>query len=314
MIARLGRWLLGPEIAVLHRFFAPPYGGGNQFLLALVGELRDHGIDIRGARGVGRRTRACLFNSHTFDPAGLEAARRAGCRKVHRVDGPIGVHRPADIGIDRRISGVNEEFADATIVQSRYSLEAHESMGVSFRAPVVIPNAADPRIFFSSARTWDPDRKVRLISTSWSDNPEKGAATYKWLEERLDWRRFEYTFIGRSPLRFDRIRQLPPMASSQLADELRAHDIYITASRNDGCSNALIEALTCGLPALALRSGGNSEVVGEGGRMFDGIDDVLDKLTEIVEDYPARVSAIKVTPLAEAANRYLSVLLPASFG
>ena len=35
----------------------------------------------------------------------------------------------------------------------------------------------------------------------------------------------------------------------QLAELLRAHDVYLAPSRDDPCSNALLEALACGLPA-----------------------------------------------------------------
>ena len=41
------------------------------------------------------------------------------------------------------------------------------------------------------------------------------------------------------------------------------------ASRDDPCSNALLEALACGLPAAYLRSGGHPELVGEAGIGFD---------------------------------------------
>lgn len=311
MIAELRSWLFGPEVAVFHRFQAPPYGGGNQFLLALVKELRGRGVDIRGTRRVTRRTRACLFNSINFDPGWLEPLRGFACRKVQRIDGPIGTYRGTDNDVDHRIWELNDRFADVTVLQSQYSRQAHESLGLHFRSPVVIPNAVDPSIFHKLGRgTWDAGRKIRLVSTSWSDNPGKGASTYKWIEEHLDWNRFEYTFIGRSPLRFERIRMQPPLPSAELAVELRKHDIYVTASRNDPSSNALLEALACGLPALALRSGGHPELVGEGGVLFDGIDDVLDKLEALVEDYQAKQASIRLHTMSEVADRYLSVLLP----
>jgi len=312
MIEWIRNRLAGPEVAVFHRFHAPPYGGGNQFLLALVARLRRRGIDIREASRVTRRTRACLFNSINFDPGWLKSLDGSACHKVHRIDGPIGTYRGTDNEVDRRIWKMNQDFADVTILQSRYSLEAHAALELDFRSPVVIPNAVDPALFHTLGRTpWDPARKTRLVSTSWSDNPAKGASTYKWIEDHLDWTRFEYTFIGRSPVKFDRIRTLEPLPSRPLAEELRAHDVYVTASRNDACSNALLEALACGLPALAVRSGGNPELVKDGGALFDGTDDVLDKLGEIVTDYGRKQSLIQLASLDDVADRYLSVLLPA---
>ena len=67
---------------------------------------------------------------------------------VHRVDGPIGVYRGFDDGTDARIVAVNRELADATVLQSRFSLEKHRELGPRPREPVVIPNAVDPAIFY----------------------------------------------------------------------------------------------------------------------------------------------------------------------
>ncbi len=60
----------------------------------------------------------------------------------------------------------------------------------------------------------------------------------------------------------------PPLPSHELADVLRQHDIFITATENDAYSNALVEALSCGLPAVYLDSGGSREAVKEAGFGF----------------------------------------------
>src|SRR5215471_16327860 len=77
------------DLAVFHEFHLPPYGGGNQFLLALVGELRRRGLGVEVDRLSGG-TRACLYNSFNFDFARLRRFARAEVRMVHRVDGPVG--------------------------------------------------------------------------------------------------------------------------------------------------------------------------------------------------------------------------------
>ena len=62
---------------------------------------------------------------------------------VHRVDGPIGVYRGFDDGTDRRIVEINE-LADATILQSQFSLEKHRELGLELRNPVVDPQHGRP--------------------------------------------------------------------------------------------------------------------------------------------------------------------------
>jgi glycosyltransferase involved in cell wall biosynthesis len=174
---------------------------------------------------------------------------------------------------------------------------------------VVIPNAADPEIFHSRGRQpFNVDRKIRLISVSWSDNLNKGAPVYQWLDDHLDWGRYEYTFVGRSPVSFQNIHTLSPITSEALAKELRQNDVFITASRNDPCSNSLIEALACGLPALYLGSGGHSEIVGEAGFAFQSAEEILQLLSRLIADYSQRQALIRLPSIAETADKYLRVM------
>src|SRR5262245_39130120 len=67
----------GADVAVFHEFHRPPYGGGNQFLLALVRELEVRGVRVEENRLSGA-TPACLFNSFNFDFARLRRFSREG--------------------------------------------------------------------------------------------------------------------------------------------------------------------------------------------------------------------------------------------
>jgi glycosyltransferase involved in cell wall biosynthesis len=295
------------DLAVFHEFAPPPYGGGNQFLLALVGELERRGVTVEVNRLSGA-TPACLFNSFNFDFTRLRRFARDGARMVHRVDGPIGVYRGFDDGTDRRIVDVNS-LADTTILQSRYSLEKHRELGLELRDPVVIPNAVDPDIFYPPSSRPSPEgRRLRVIATSWSDNPRKGADILAWLDENLDFSEFEVTFAGNTSVRFERIRRVDPLASEPLADLLREHDVYVAPSRDDPCSNALLEALACGLPAAFLRSGGHPELVGEGGIGFASAEELPGVLAQLREQLDQRRAGISIPTLSDVATRYLQVL------
>src|SRR5919202_2740798 len=94
------------DLAVFHEFHAPPYGGGNQFLLALVKELRRRDLAVETNRLSGA-TPACLYNSFNFDFGRLRRFARGGVRMVHRVDGPIGVYPGFDDGTHARIVRIN---------------------------------------------------------------------------------------------------------------------------------------------------------------------------------------------------------------
>lgn len=296
------------DVAFFHQFQPAPAGGGHQFLRGLWRELARRGLRLE-SNTISRTTRACLCNSYNFDLSRLRAFRREGCRIVHRIDGPISVYRGREDAIDRRIWEINQELADATIFQSAYSLDKHLELGLEFKSPCVILNAADPELFHPRGRVpFDRKRKIRLISSSWSDNPHKGAAVHSWLEQHLDWDRFEYTFVGRSPEHFKRIRVQPPLPSQELAGVLRQHDIFVFASQNDSCSNSLIEALSCGLPAIYLRSGGSPEIVGDAGLAFATPEEIPALLEQVAEEYESRQNRISVPSIAEVADRYLDIM------
>jgi len=298
----------GADVALFHEFAPPPGGGGHQFLRALVGELERRGLRVELNR-LSAGTQTCLFNSFNVDAARLRRFERPNVRTVHRVDGPIGTYRGFDDGSDRMVADLNAEFADATVLQSRYSLEKHRELGLELRSPVVVSNAVDPAIFHPPAER-EPlrGRKARLVATSWSDNVRKGSETLAWLDGNLDWDRYELTFVGRSPVRFDRVRMVGPLTPGEVARLLGEHDLYLAPSRDDPCSNALLEALACGLPAAYLESGGHPELVGDGGLPFRDDAELPEVLDRLVAELDERRAAIRVPSLADVASRYLSIL------
>jgi len=142
-LRRLRGLLERPNLTIEHRFRPPPYGGSNQFLTALRGELRRRGLRVSDG-AFGPRTRACLLHSYLADIVELRAALPDGCRVVHRVDGPISLHRGRDDGADRKIVENNVALADATVFQSRWSRERHRELGMEMVKADEISNYVEP--------------------------------------------------------------------------------------------------------------------------------------------------------------------------
>lgn len=296
------------DVALFHELEPAPAGGGHQFLRALVVELEGRGLTVEHNR-VSGGTQACLFNSFNFDFARLRRFAREDCRMVHRVDGPIGIYRGFDDGTDARIAEVNAELADATVLQSRYSLEKHVELGIELCAPVVISNTVDPAIFHPPASHEPLDgRPLRVIASSWSQNLRKGADVLAWLDEKVDPQRVSVTFVGQSSRRFERVSHVLPLDSGGVARLLRDHDVYLAASRDDPCSNALLEALACGLPAAYRDSGGHPELVGGAGLPFRSPEELPDVLDAMAADLDAFRARIAVPTLADVTDAYLAVL------
>ena len=84
--------------------------------------------------------------------------------------------------------------------------------------------------------------------------------------------------------------------------------MYVAASRDDPCSNALLEALACGLPAAYLESGGHPELVGRGGLPFRADEELPEVLDLLVAGLDGFREAIATPSLGSVADRYLEVL------
>jgi glycosyltransferase involved in cell wall biosynthesis len=294
-----------PRICILFEFREGPWGGGNQFLKALWKELGERGR----AEEDPELADVLLVNSHHDLARAAALARRAGPKViVHRVDGPVGLIRGRDDEVDRVLYRFNRAAAAGTIFQSEWSRQANAQRGLRPARQTVIFNAPDPAIFHPDPAQAPPQPPTRLIATSWSPNPRKGFDFYDWLDRNLDFERFEMTFVGQSPIRFRNIRMVEPLASAALADELRAHHIFITGSRTDPCSNSLLEALHCGLPALALHDGGHPELIGTGGETFTRFDEAPAKLERIAAGYAGYRARIDVPSLAGVVDRYLAFM------
>ncbi|HET9395984.1 MAG TPA: hypothetical protein VFO36_08000, partial [Nitrospiraceae bacterium] len=169
------------RVGLWHKFFAPPYGGGNQFMLGLRNAMRRRGITVV-ENELREDVDVYLLNSIHFDVERFLAfAQRHRLRAVHRIDGPIHLIRGFDREKDELCFELNKRFAAATVLQSTWTYQRITEMSYQPVKPVIIRNAVDPSVFHPHGRVpFDPSRKIRLIATSWSNNARKGGPIYKW--------------------------------------------------------------------------------------------------------------------------------------
>ncbi len=131
-----------------------------------------------------------------------------------------------------------------------------------------------------------------MIATSWSPNWKKGFDVYQWLDENLDFNKYEMVFVGKSPIQFKNIRIISPLSSKDIAEKLKESDIFVFASPIEACSNSLLEALHCGLPAVGPDQSSTPELIGKGGETFSKpaeIPPLLDKITKNYHEYQTNI-------------------------
>jgi sugar transferase (PEP-CTERM/EpsH1 system associated) len=117
-----------------------------------------------------------------------------------------------------------------------------------------------------------------------------------------------------------------PGARSDVPDLMRAMDVFVLPSLNEGISNTILEAMASGLPVVATRTGGNPELVKEGqtGRLYAGPEALEEALLSYIGDPQLRAThgrsardlAVREFSLERMIDRYLdlydSMLLPAA--
>ena len=295
---------------ILVKLIEKPWGGGNQFLKSLRLFFRENDFYSESPDLAD----CILFNSYPFGEELKTVRKLYKIRKqnpnaifLHRVDGPISRVRgiPNDQCLDQVIVNLNDHFADGTVFQSNWSRERCFEFGFNQANPIeTIHNAPDTTIFFPTKSSLS-SQKIKIIATSWSNNWRKGFDVYQYLDQNLDFNRFEFTFVGNSPIEFKNIRHLAPLNSIELGQELRKHHAFITASIDDPCSNSLIEAIHCGLVPLVRDSGGHPQIVGKNGLLFDGTRDILEKIEGISQKISKSFFSHELPSIRQVGEMYL---------
>ncbi|OGR06699.1 MAG: hypothetical protein A2511_09410 [Deltaproteobacteria bacterium RIFOXYD12_FULL_50_9] len=296
------------KLSICYEYKDGPWGGSNQFLKALRKELRAQGhycddIDDAEALIFGGHPFATQYNLHD-----LLALKNKYPAKIiiYRIDGPISFYRGRDKEFDQSIAFICRAFVDGIVFQSRWSFEQNKRFFKTV-APyeTIISNAVDCEMFYASDKTSNYNHEhPKIIATSWSSNLKKGFEIYEYIDQALDFSKFEMTFVGNSPIRFKNIKMKEPVPQPELANLLRNNDIYITASEKDPCSNSLLEAIACGLPVIALNSGGHPELIGAGGELFNGCGDVIAAIEKVATNYDSYRLNLPVYSISSVARQY----------
>lgn len=285
------------------------WGGGNQFLKALQFELK--------------RQNACAETIREADTVIFNGYREMWAlvrfwifhrpqKRVYRLGPILSLHRRGLRWkiIDRQVVWVANLFADLVVFQSDWSYRQALRLGFSpMKRFVIIHNAVDGSIFFKKKwRDMPASDPIKLIYTSWSANVKKGFGYLSFLDKNLDFNKYQFTFIGNSPVSFENIKIEASVPSKDLAERLRAHDIFISPVEDDACSNALLEGLACGLPVVATNSGGNAEIVGEAGVLFNDKKELITLVDKVAGNLKFYYDLISTRTISEAAKEYIEAI------
>jgi len=280
-----------------------PCGGGNQFLR----NLGDFLLSSSLLTNKPREADLILYNGHHKIEQTLQIKKRFPEKIfIHRMDGLQKLYNSEN---DSRqdISIQFNKISSGTIFQSNWAKLKFKEYGFEPENSTVIPNAANPELF-NTNHPKEKCKKTRLLCTSFSPNINKGFKFYETLDKELNFKKFNFIFIGNKPadIEYKNIKCLPPKSTVEISEYLKTTDIFVSATVNDCCSNSIIEALSCGVPVLGKNSGGNPELVKEGGLCFDSINDFKQKLDLISKDVDFFRKKITINNAEDIFLKYIS--------
>lgn len=286
---------------ILFNFNENISGGGKQFLKL----LKNYFIKKEIYTENPDKADVIIFNSHQciYKLINLKLKYKDKLF-IHRIDGPMKLYNHPSDKRDDIVYICNKFISDGNIYQSNWSKKSNINLGmISNVNSTIITNAPDKSIFNSSGKK-KPSDKIRIVISSWSSNINKGFLVYKWIDENLNFANYSVTFIGNSPIKFKNIKTKIIKDRIELSNELKKHDIFLTASKKDPCSNSLIEALHCNLPALALNDGGHVEIISNGGEFFSNNNEIIKMLKKIKKNYSYYQKKINVPDMDEVGEKY----------
>lgn len=295
------------KIHIFYTFKEGSWGGGNQFLKVLKSQFEQKGVYAPSAKSAdvilfnGYQELKPLIKSWVFDHGKKRAYRLGPVMSLHRKGMKWKI-------VDHLMAIVATVCADVVIFQSHWSYTQAKKFGFGKKKNfVIIPNAVDQSIFYKK-ESLDMHSPISLVYTSWSSNANKGFSLLNYLDRHLDFNKYQVKFVGNSPVQFENIKVLAPMQSKELAEELRSSDIFISPTKDDACSNAILEALSCGLPVVALASGGNGELIDGAGVLFSDEKEVIGAIDTVATDIDIYAHKIKVSSIEHVAERYIAAI------
>ena len=285
-----------------------PWGGGNLFFK----NIKNH-LEANGHKIVNHLLDLDIDVILLTDPRKKSESSSFTHKEIIKYKEKINpkvqvVHRINECDERKNTKSLNEfiysanQCSDATVFVSNWLKDLYLEQGYKMSSPNVIMSGSNLEVFNSNNKSlWDGKDKISIVTHHWGGNLNKGFDVYERLDEivgETDYSSlFEFTYIGNLPegFRFKNTKYLKPLEGLSLATELKKNHIYITASRNEPSGNHHIEGALCGLPIMYINSGALPEYCKDYGIEFN-IDNLEEKLMEVINDYPLLIEKLKNYP------------------
>ena len=308
-------------ISIQSKVIAGPWGGGNLFAKNLIEYLTKNNFDVIND----------LYNEKIdvilmTDPLKNSISTNYSFRDIKNYKKFINpnvkiIHRINECDERKGTKNVNKEIlhgnsiADFTVFVSKWLKKIYENIGLDNNNRVII-SGSDREIFNNYGKQiWNGTSNIKIVTHHWGANENKGFDIYKLLDEKIlegKLKGVEFTYIGNLPKNFGfkSAQYIKPLQGLELAEELKKHHIYLTASKNEPSGNHHIEGAQCGLPLLYINSGGVVEYCDGYGISFENNNDFFNSLQNIIKNFDQYYEKILKYPNSSEVmcNEYLKLI------
>lgn len=225
------------------------HGGGGRFSNLLRQWLIRNGHEVRFDLSKGPHLDVVYDAAHSTPLQRIEKYQKRGTPILYRMDGMGGIVK------DRPLYVGKCNLADYVVYQSRFSQKCAEHFTDTVKRSTVIYNG----VVVQSGVSDIPHNNLRILvylrpQDAWGRRLG-GSEWFEVLEEHRN--EFGYEIV--------RIDKITSLDRQRLMTLMEGCDIFIHTSYYEACSNALLEAMSCGCAILATDDSGNAELVGPEG-------------------------------------------------
>ncbi len=295
-----------------------PWGGGSQFTGQLVEHLvsRGHRVTYSLDRDI---THILIIKSWPsgdiqFDVPDIIKFKKMNPRVkcIHRIN-ECDQRKETDHA-DELLKRANEA-ADFTVFISNWIKDYFVARWFDPKKPHrVIQNGADPKIFYPTEKINPMLDGFRMVTHHWSSHWMKGFKVYQEVDRLIasgEIKGFSLSVIGRWPekIRWRSATTYQPAKGQELAELLRKHHIYLTASLWEPCGMHHIEGAQCGLPLIYHEDGGGIVEFGKNyGISFR--DNIKQAMLRAKDEYPKlKKKVMEYIPSGEKMCRHYEEIL-----
>lgn len=281
------------KILINRKIVQGPWGGGNNFVKSLYERLLANGYLL--VDSLNEDIDLIIMIDPRYDDLGISINEIASYKKknpnvkiLHRINECDARKNTNDI--DNLLLASNQ-IADETVFISEWLKNYFIAKGFNKNSNVIY-NGCNSSHFYPQENNQNKTVQlpIKIVTHHWSDNWMKGFDAYRYLDQLCEKNpeKYQFTYIGRYAKEYKpkATNLVKPLYGKELGDELRKHDVYVTASRWEPCGMHHIEGAASGMPVIYHKDGGGIvEGCEKHGIMFSNHEELPKVIDVIIQNY-----------------------------